>query len=150
MDNDMLMLDDIAKLWDLRDDRYAVQFVKHNHVPKEDVKFLDCKQTKYAKKNWPSVMLTNCARCTALTPNFVNSAMGLELHRLKWLGDDGLIGEIPHSWNHLAGYDEPGSDASPVHFTIDGPDFQEYWDCEFADEWMRERDAMLYVARRSA
>ena len=40
MDCDMLMRDDIAKLWALRDDRYAVMVVKHHHVPKEERKFL--------------------------------------------------------------------------------------------------------------
>ena len=35
MDCDMLMLDDIAELWALRDERYAVQVVKHEHVPRE-------------------------------------------------------------------------------------------------------------------
>ena len=44
-DCDMLVLDDIAKLWALRDDRYAVQVVKHHHVPKEEVKFLGEKQS---------------------------------------------------------------------------------------------------------
>src|SRR3546814_1870187 len=114
MDDDMLVLDDIAKLWALRDDRYAVQVVKHDHVPQEDVKFLDKVQTKYEKKNWSSVMLFNCARCTALTPDYVNSATGLELHQFKWLGDDGLIGEIPHRWNYLADYDPtiPAKDIS--------------------------------------
>src|SRR5512139_962324 len=34
MDCDMLVLDDIARLYDLRDDRYAVMVVKHEHVPK--------------------------------------------------------------------------------------------------------------------
>ena len=33
MDCDMLALDDIARLWDLRDDSYAVMCVKHDHVP---------------------------------------------------------------------------------------------------------------------
>ena len=33
MDCDMLVRDDIARLWDLRDERYAVQVVKHVHVP---------------------------------------------------------------------------------------------------------------------
>ena len=40
MDCDMLMLDDIANLWRLRDERYAVMVVKHDHVPKERTKFL--------------------------------------------------------------------------------------------------------------
>jgi lipopolysaccharide biosynthesis glycosyltransferase len=39
MDCDMLMLDDVAKLWALRDENYAVMCVKHNHVPAEATKF---------------------------------------------------------------------------------------------------------------
>jgi hypothetical protein len=148
-DCDMLMLDDVAKLWALRDERYAVQVVKHVHVPKEDVKFLGAVQTKYEKKNWSSVMLMNCAKCTALTPEFVNRASGLELHQFKWLEGDHLIGEIPRRWNHLVGYDAPDPRAGLVHFTIGGPYFAEYRECEFAKEWFAERDAMLRVEQRT-
>lgn len=148
-DNDMLVLDDIARLWALRDDRYAVQVVKHNHVPREEVKFLGYQQTKYEKKNWSSVMLMNCAKCRALTADFVNTATGLELHQFKWLGDDSLIGELPSGWNHLVGYDAPRSDASLVHFTIGGPYFNETRDCEYAAQWFGEREAMLYAQTRS-
>src|SRR3990167_3020166 len=63
MDCDMLVLDDIAQLWDLRDDRFAVQCVKHEHVPPEQKKFLGQAQTRYEKKNWSSVMLFNNPRC---------------------------------------------------------------------------------------
>ena len=149
MDCDMLMLDDIAKLWRLRDERYAVQVVKHVHVPKEETKFLGAVQTKYQKKNWSSVMLMNCARCTALTPEFVNRASGLELHQFKWLEGDQLIGDNPRQWNHLVGYDAPRRDASLVHFTIGGPDFEASRECEYAKEWFAERDAMLIVEQRA-
>jgi hypothetical protein len=149
MDCDMLVREDIAKLWSLRDERYAVQVVKHFHVPKEDTKFLGAVQTKYEKKNWSSVMLLNCARCAALTPDYVNRATGLELHQFKWLGDDGLIGEIPAGWNHLVGYDAPRSDASLVHYTIGGPWFPEYERCEYSDEWRSERDRMLAAPGRA-
>ena len=149
MDCDMLVLNDIAKLWALRDERYAVQVVKHVHVPKEDVKFLGAVQTKYEKKNWSSVMLMNCARCRALTPDFVNGATGLELHQFKWLGDDSLIGALPAKWNHLVGYDAPRGDASLVHYTIGGPYFESYRDCEYAAEWFAEREAMLRVESRA-
>jgi hypothetical protein len=148
MDCDMLMLEDVAKLWALRDERHAVQVVKHVHVPKEEVKFLGAVQTKYEKKNWSSVMLMNCARCRALTPDYVNQASGLELHQFKWLADDGLIGEIPSRWNHLVGYDAPRRDAALVHYTIGGPYFQEYAGCEYGAEWRRERDMMLEVSQR--
>lgn len=149
MDCDMLVLDDIAALWRLRDERYAVQVVKHVHVPREEVKFLGAVQTKYEKKNWSSVMLMNCARCTALTPDYVNRATGLELHQFKWLEGDHLIGELPHRWNHLVGYDAPGADASLVHYTIGGPYFEAYRDCEYAREWFAEREAMLRVEQRA-
>ncbi|MEK9969469.1 MAG: hypothetical protein VW600_10055 [Ferrovibrio sp.] len=147
MDDDMLVLDDIARLWALRDDRYAVQVVKHNHVPKEDVKFLGKAQTKYEKKNWSSVMLFNCAKCTALTPDYVNAATGLELHQFKWLGlnggkGDDLIGEIPHRWNHLADYDPFEKDVSIVHYTIGGPFYEDFKDCSYAAEWFAEREML--------
>jgi lipopolysaccharide biosynthesis glycosyltransferase len=143
MDCDMLMLDDVAELWKLRDERYAVQVVKHVHVPKEDVKFLGHTQTKYEKKNWSSVMLMNCARCKALTPAYVNTASGLELHQFKWLASEELIGELPSRWNHLSEYDPPRPDAALVHFTIGGPWFPEYRTSEYADQWFLEREAML-------
>lgn len=150
MDCDMLVLDDIARLWALRDERYAVMCVKHDHQPEEDTKFLNAVQTKYQKKNWSSVMLFNNARCRALTPEYVNTASGLELHQFKWLEGDHLIGEIPHRWNHLVGYDAPDPDVSLVHYTIGGPYFHEWRDCEYAAAWRRERDAMLQCMQRSA
>jgi len=150
MDCDMLMRDDVAKVWAMRDERYAVQVVKHQHVPKEEVKFLGHAQTKYEKKNWSSVMLMNCARCRALTPEYVNTATGLELHQFKWLGDDALIGEIPSRWNHLVGYDAPDPGAALAHFTIGGPWFPEFAQGEFADEWRSAREAMLSAEGRAA
>lgn len=148
MDCDMLVLDDIAKLWALRDDRYAVMCVKHDHVPRESIKFLNAPQTPYAKKNWSSVMLFNNAKCRALTPEYVDTASGLELHQFKWLEDENLIGEIPHRWNHLVGYDEPNPDVSLVHYTLGGPYFNEFTDCEYSKEWFEEREQMLNAAQR--
>ena len=148
IDCDMLVMDDIANLWKLRDDRWAVQVVKHEHVPKEEVKFLGAVQTKYQKKNWSSVMLLNCERCKALTPDYVNRTSGLELHQFKWLADDSLIGELPHGWNHLVGYDVPRPGVSLAHFTIGGPWFSEYEGCEYSAEWEAEKRAMLSAPRR--
>ena len=135
MDCDMLVRDDIAKLWTLRDDAFAVMVVKHDHRPRENVKFLGHAQTAYAKKNWSSVMLFNNARCRHLTPEWVSTASGLELHQFKWLDSDSLIGELPRRWNHLVGYDEVDSHAAIVHYTLGGPYFADYAQCEYADEW---------------
>lgn len=149
-DCDMLMLDDISKLWSIRDNQYAVQVVKHEHVPREDKKFLDQPQSKYEKKNWSSVILFNNARCKALTPEYVNTASGLELHQFKWLNDDSLIGELPARWNHLVDYDPtlPPEDVSLLHYTEGGPYFEDYKDCGYADLWFAERDAMGYAGHK--
>lgn len=149
MDCDMLMRADIAELWDIRDERFAVMCVKHQHVPTETTKFLDKPQTAYGKKNWSSVMLFNNACCKTLTPEFVNTATGLQLHQFKWLENDGLIGEIPHGWNHLVGYDAPDPAAKNVHFTIGGPYFHEYANCEHSAAWFKERDQLLTVQQRA-
>lgn len=148
MDCDMVMLDDPAKLWGLRDDRYAVMCVKHHHVPKEEEKFLGETQTKYAKKNWSSVMLFNNAKCKALTQDFVNTASGLELHQFKWLESDDLIGELPLRWNLLADVNEPIDDPGLVHYTIGGPYFEEYRDCDYAAEWWAAHEAMAHCDQR--
>lgn len=148
MDCDMLVREDITKLWALRDERYAVMCVQHDHQPTETTKFLGKPQTAYGKKNWSSVMLFNNAECRALTPEYVNTASGLELHQFKWLEGDHLIGALPHGWNHLVGYDMPNADAHNVHFTIGGPYFEEYAACEHADGWIAEQRHMLRVDTR--
>jgi len=147
LDCDMLMLDDVANLWALRDERNAVMVVKHSHVPQETRKFLNEPQSQYEKKNWSSVMLLNCAKCTALTEDYVNTATGLQLHRFEWLGDDGLIGELPRRWNHLADYDPPKpiAELSNIHYTIGGPYIEGFEKCAYADLWFAERDRMLYA-----
>ena len=110
--------------------------VKHDHVPKSDVKFLGAAQTRYEKKNWSSVMLLNCARCRALTPEYVNEATGLELHRFEWLEGDDLIGAIPPEWNHLVGYDKDAAGAKVLHFTEGGPYYKGYPGDETSNEWL--------------
>ena len=145
MDCDMLVLDDIAKLWELRDERYAVMCVKHEHVPVETTKFLDKPQTAYGKKNWSSVMLFNNARCKALSLEHVNSASGLNLHQFQWLSDEAEVGPLPAKWNHLVGYDPNRSAVANAHFTVGGPYFKAYADCDFSKEWNAERASMLRV-----
>ncbi|MTI42821.1 hypothetical protein JM93_01690 [Roseibium hamelinense] len=137
MDNDIVFLDDIAKLWALRDDRYAVMCVKHDHNPTSDTKFLGEKQTRYEKKNWSSVMLFNNAKCQALTPEYVNSATGLQLHQFKWLDNDDLIGEVPASWNYLAGYTTGVEQPQAIHYTDGGPWYPETEHTEYASEWFK-------------
>ena len=139
MDCDMLMLDDIANLWRLRDDKYAVMCVQHDHVPKESTKFLERAQTRYPRKNWSSLMLMNCGACRTLTPEYVSTASGLTLHRFEWL-EDRQIGALPARWNHLVDYDPyiKPEDLSLLHYTIGGPFFEAFAHCGYADLWHEE------------
>ena len=144
MDNDIIAQDDIAKLWQLRNDKYAVMCVKHNHIPSKDVKFMGEAQTKYAKKNWSSVMMFNNDKCQKLTPDYVNNATGLELHQFKWLKDDNLIGEIPQKWNILVDYTHPNSEIGLLHYTDGGPFYPATQDCSFNKEWFHEFEQANY------
>ncbi len=147
-DCDMLMRTDIAKLWELRDDRYAAMCVKHDYTPKVETKFLGQTQTKYEKKNWSSVILFNNAKCKALTPDFVNTATGLQLHQFKWLESEDLIGALPQTWNWLVNEYDYNEAADLVHFTDGGPYFEEYKNDDYAEEWFAARERVLSVAQR--
>jgi lipopolysaccharide biosynthesis glycosyltransferase len=138
-DCDMIVLDDPAKLWALRDDRFAVKVVHHNHIPEETTKYLGTTQTKYARKNWSSVVLWNCAHPSnrILTPENINIADGLELHQFRFLNDD-EIGYLPKQWNYLVGYDK-SNDAKLVHYTTGGPYFEEYRNCDYHQDWWKEK-----------
>ena len=149
LDCDMLFRRDIAELWSLRDDSFAVMCCKHVYTPKEETKFLGQVQTKYEKKNWSSVILFNNERCRALSKDFVNQATGLELHQFKWLKDDDEIGALPLAWNHLIGVYDYNPAAANVHFTEGGPYFEEYAGSDYSDEWFRARDKLNFVAQRA-
>ena len=145
MDCDMLCRADIQQLWDQRDDAYALMCVQHQHVPGETVKFLGEVQSAYPKKNWSSLMLLNCSRCTRLTVDYVNSATGLELHRFHWLEGDHEIGAIQGEWNHLVDVQtppEPLEGPPMLHWTLGGPWFREQRTMggPLAAEWFSARD----------
>lgn len=149
MDCDMLARADIAELWSLRDQRYAAMCVKHDYTPKVETKFLGQTQTKYEKKNWSSLVMFNNDKCRALSPEYVNTATGLQLHQFKWLENDELIGSIPVTWNYLVNEYEKRNDAKLVHFTDGGPYFEEYKNDDYADEWFAARDRVLFVQQRA-
>jgi len=149
MDCDMLCRTDIAGLAaeiERQADK-ALLVCKHDYTPRTERKFLGHVQTKYTRKNWSSLMVFNNERCRALTPDYVNGATGLELHRFAWL-DDAAIGALDLEWNWLVGEYPHNSAARIVHFTIGGPYFQAYRECDYAAEWFAERDSMLYVEGR--
>jgi hypothetical protein len=147
MDCDMLCRTDIAALAaeSGRHGDKAVLVCQHDYVPKSERKFLNQLQTRYPRKNWSSLMLFNNALCRALTPDYINRASGLELHRFAWLQDDGLIGSLPLEWNWLVDEYQANADARIVHYTLGGPWFPDYKDCDYADEWRDELQAMTHA-----
>lgn len=147
-DGDMICLADIAELAAQFDERYAVQMVKRtsHEITADGLKFLGRKQTAYPRKNWSSVMFFNNAKCRALTPQYVATAPGLDLHRFRWVTHDHEIGPLDPAWNHLVGVDVPNPAAKLVHYTLGLPAFTGWRECEYAPAWRAERDAMLYHA----
>ena len=142
IDCDFVALDDVAKLFNQTDDRYALMCAQHDYTPKETVKMDGQKQTVYPRKNWSSMMLINCSHRSnlALNKDLVNSPQidGKYLHRFSWLQDE-EIGEISHEWNWLVGWYEEPKDGTPkfLHYTEGGPWFDEYYNCEYSSEYYK-------------
>ena len=137
MDCDMLVRSDIHEILKYHNPDNAVSVVKHDYQPKEQDKFLGQLQTVYPMKNWSSVMVFENKNCKALDTGFVNNATGLSLHRFKWV-PEGKIGSLPPSWNYLVGEDgDPVHDPDIVHFTRGGPYFDQFKNCEYANEWFQ-------------
>jgi hypothetical protein len=86
-------------------------------------------------------MVFNNERCRALTPDYVNAASGLDLHRFAW-SEDRLIGELDLQWNWLVGEYPYNAKAKIAHFTRGGPYFEAYRDSDYAAEWFAEFDLL--------
>lgn len=134
LDSDMLVCEDLNNLWQLRDESKAVMVVKHKIDHASGTKFNGMPQVNYPRKNWSSVILFNSKLCRGLTPGYVNTASGLDLHQFKWVSED-LVGELPATWNHLVGVNSPDPTPSIIHWTLGGPWFEEYKDVEHSDLW---------------
>lgn len=145
VDCDFLYLSDIKELTDLINDSFAIMCVQHDYTPKETTKMDGAVQTLYPRKNWSSMVLYNCGHVKnkVLTPEVVNNESGAFLHRFQWLEDD-EIGEIPFVWNFLVGHnkvdqnDLSGTFPKAIHYTLGGPWFEAWKDCEFGDLWLKE------------
>jgi len=151
-DCDMMLRTDVARLFELaaKNPSKAVHVVQHDYEPRDDIKYLNTVQYRYPRKNWSSVVLWNCGHPSnrAVTPEFVNTASPMELHRFQWLKDE-EIGALDVRWNWLVGeYADPPQDVHNVHWTVGGPYFHEYKGADFAQEWFAEHERMNFCLQR--
>jgi lipopolysaccharide biosynthesis glycosyltransferase len=140
MDGDMLLRDDIEKLWALRDESKAVMIVKHDYKTKMTEKYLGSKNEDYPRKNWSSVILWNCEHAAnkVVTTEFIENATGAQLHRFTWLTDD-LIGELPAEWNWLDVEYDRNLLAKLVHYTLGTPCFHDNM------KWIKDHGISIYL-----
>ena len=140
LDGDMILRTDIQELWKLCDESKAVMVVKHDYKTRMTEKYLGAKNENYPRKNWSSVILWNCGHelNRQITPDFVQSSTGAQLHRFTWIPND-QIGELPIEWNWLPDEFDANTDAKLLHYTLGTPCFHDFATTPMADEWHRER-----------
>lgn len=136
-DLDFMWRANVEELWDLRDDRYALMCVKHEHAPPETIKMWGITQDRYRRKNWSSMMLVNAGHPAnrALSPAVVSSSPRKWFHQFSWLADE-LIGAVPEEWNWLEGHSSSEIDPKVVHHTRGLPTQAGHEDVAYADEWL--------------
>lgn len=129
-DCDFLWRADIAELFALAREEYAVMVVKHFYNPTTELKMDGQLNQSYPRKNWSSLMLFNCAHPANqwLSPERVNCLPGRDLHGFCWLAES-EIGQLPIEWNWL------NIEPKAVHFTNGTPVMPGYENAAYADEW---------------
>lgn len=151
-DGDVLCRSDITALFDLADDKYAVQVVQHPPLLETAPKKTGVPQLPYRRKNQSSVMLLNCGHPanTALSLGVLNTWTGRALHSFSWLQDE-QIGHLPPAWNYLVGVSPAlnPADVHLAHYTLGTPDLPGHEHDAFADEWFAaaERAGFRFPAR---
>jgi lipopolysaccharide biosynthesis glycosyltransferase len=145
MDGDVLVRGNLARLFEALNPQKAVYCVHHRHEPEAATKMDGQIQTRYARKNWSSVMAVNCDHPAnrALTVEMINTVPGRDLHAFCWL-EDGDIGELGPEWNYLVGVTTAKVEPQIAHFTLGVPDMTGWEDQPYAEEWRGER--LLWAA----
>lgn len=139
VDCDFLFTKDVKEVISEIDITKAVSVVKHDYVPKTQIKMDGCRQHVYPRKNWSSFIVFNLQHpaLDKLTVELVNRESPQYLHRFQWLNDED-IGELSTDWNFLVGEYEPDKIPAAIHYTLGGPWFEQTKNCDFADLWIQE------------
>ena len=149
-DCDFLFQADIAKLFDVLDNQFAVMVVKHDHRPPETTKMEGAIQHQYPRKNWSSFIAWNLGdpANACVVPALVNEWPAGDLHQFKWL-PDAKIGALPEGWNWLEGHSHHGLQKHAIHYTRGGPWFKNWAGVSYAGLWETERRVMEAQLRPS-
>ena len=143
MDCDMVFKTDVTQIWhEIKSIGHpAVWVAQHDYTPKTNVKMDHRPQTSYGRKNWSSFILFDNHRCHNLTPDYVNTATGLQLHRFAWLRDEDL-GTLGLDWNWLVEEYPENPNAKVLHYTLGGPWFPDHRKTPHAQDWLDEYQRM--------
>jgi lipopolysaccharide biosynthesis glycosyltransferase len=152
VDSDFLFTADVQDLFNVvyKQRGYtkkAAYCVKHiEYTPKSDTKFYGKPQLTFPKKNWSSMIIFNNAHPSTrqLTPMSVSNRLPQWLHRFSWLNEEaGELGELPVSWNWLAGeYNYLDTPPQGIHFTNGGP-FNEVYGQDYENLWTSYMQEMM-------
>lgn len=142
LDGDMIVQDDIAKLWARKSPYHAVQCVPHDYQTRFPIKYWGAKNADYPRKNWSSVVIWNCGSFLnrKLTPEYVRQQTGAYLHRFAWLNDES-VGALPLEWNWLVREYADNPEAKLLHYTLGTPCIKGYE----SPEWFAELRKALNV-----
>lgn len=117
LDADIMLRGDLHQLTKLNDGKSDVMVVPHEN------------ELAFERS---SVMLFNNAKCSTLTPEYVQEPRN-QLHDFKWANQ---VGSLPKVWNHLVGYEAPDPATKLAHYTQGVPAFPETAKSEFSAEWL--------------
>ncbi len=150
--SDMLLTADLAELDALFDPQFAVQVVQHapyktQHRTKYVGTGMECPNLDYARKNWASCMIMNCAHpyWRAIDPGTLRTVAGRRLLQLDGL-QPSEIGALPDVWNRIVDEGQPVDGAKVLHWTAGIPAFKHYADAPGAELWHAAHAAMLEAA----
>lgn len=146
-DCDVVFLRDPHELLKIAQDKFAVMVVKHPPLNDTAEKMDGQIQTRYARKNWSSVMLINCDHVANRRLNLttLNQWPGRDLHALSWLADS-EIGELSQDWNWLVNVRLPPANPAIAHFTLGGPWIPGWEGKPYDEVWLEaERGRTLHI-----
>lgn len=124
IDSDFICQGDIAELL-----AYPLAY------PDQDV-FVSKNKLRF---EWASLMVFNNAHCKILTPEYVDN-INNQCFDFSWAQN---VGDLPATWNHLVGYDEPNPNAKMIHYTQGIPCWPETKECEHSDSWWKFAKTVL-------